>query len=293
MFRIRRDHHDFLPEPVDDHPGQAVVHQQLHLLLLPAEHAEALLGVIRHVQLPEMFFPLTGLIAHPNMEHLIHPVMPDLPGVGIVTHQIIILIIPGQPPRTDVIPGAVPPQLHFLLHVPLIVLEPDLLILRDRIVDGIHCIIKALVHRLDPAGYKDLPLQLHGLVSADLLLQLPDQGVRLFLGNEFRRLDRVHQKLQFRQLEGPADHVVMIALPHRLALDLDSQHFQIPQIRVNALPVRSDIVPGQRFLDLRHGNIMLIIRLLQHDLRQTVQLEFLIRSFRHSVSPHFPASCAP
>ena len=30
MFRIRRDHHDFFPESVDDHPGQAVVHQQLH-----------------------------------------------------------------------------------------------------------------------------------------------------------------------------------------------------------------------------------------------------------------------
>ena len=45
--------------------------------------------------------------------------------------------------------------------------------------------------------------------------------------------------------------------------------------------IRRDIVPGESFFDFRHGNIMLIIRLLQHDLCQTVQLEFLIRSLWH------------
>ena len=281
MLSIAGNHDDVLAKPVDHHTGQAVVHQKLHLLFLPSEHAKTLLGVIGHIQLLKMFPPFPGFFRHPDMEHLVHPVMPDLPGLRIIPHQIIVLVVPGKPPGADTVVGSLPAQLHLLLHVPLIVLEPDLLILGDSVMNGVHRIVNALIHGLDPPGDIDLALQLHGLIAADQLLQLPDQGVGLLLRDKLRRLNGVHQKLQLRQFKRPGDHVVVIALPRRLSLHLDPQYFQVLEVGVNALAVGGDLILSQGRDDLRHGDVVVVVCALQHDLSQTVKLELLIGSLGH------------
>ena len=106
------------------------------------------------------------------MQHLVHPVMLDQLRLCIISDHIIILIIPGQSPRADMIPRSSVTQFHLFLHIPLEILELDLLIFRNRIVDCIDSIIDAFIHRLNSSGYIHLSLQPLRIVFADQLFQL-------------------------------------------------------------------------------------------------------------------------
>ena len=66
----------------------------------------------------------------------------------------------------------------------------------------VNGVVDALVHGFHPPVHIDLALELAGMVDAGLGLQLVDQLAALPLGDEAGGLDRVHQQLQLRQLEG-------------------------------------------------------------------------------------------
>ena len=148
-------------------------------------------------------------------------------------------------------------------------------------MDGVHSVVNALVHGLDPAGYIDLALQAHGFIPAHQLFQFADQIVRFLFRNKLGGLDRVHQELQFRKFKGTADHMIMIAFALWFAFHFYSQRLQIPEVLINTPAVRGDLIFPQLGYDLRHGDIMLVVCPLKHDLCQTVQLEFLVCSLRH------------
>ena len=86
--------------------------------------------------------------------------------------------------------------------------------------------------------------------------------------------------------------MVMIALPHRLPLHDNAENLQILQIGVKGLPVRRDLVRPEGFLYLGQRDKMVLIRLLQHNLGQTVELEFLIGTFWHDL-PLFSHNAIP
>ena len=125
------------------------------------------------------------------------------------------------------IPCPIMPQFHFFFYIPLIILEFDLFILGYRIMNCIYRIIDTLIHCLDSSGHKYLTLQLLCIVFADQRLQFFDQSVGLFLRNEFRGLNRIYQKLQFRKFKCPAYHMIMITIPDRLSLYLNPKNTQI------------------------------------------------------------------
>ena len=78
-------------------------------------------------------------------------------------------------------------------------------------MESIHIVVDALVHGLDPAGNKDLPLHLPGLGLAGQPFQLPDKLFALILGDELAGLHRIHQQLEFRQFKGAAAQIVPAA----------------------------------------------------------------------------------
>ena len=257
------------------------MHQQLYLLLPAAEHAEALLRVGRHVQPPEALPPLSLLVGHADAQHLVYPVVLDHVRFRVISYQVVVLIVPGKSPGAYLINGAAVAQLHLLFCIPLKILEEDLPVAGNGAVDSVHRVVDALVHGLDAAGHVDLALQLPGLVLADQALQLPYELVGFLCRDEPGGLDGVHQQLQLRHLELPAHHVVAVGSAPGLPLHLDPQMLQVLQVRVDALPVRRHLIGAQRFQDLRHGQVVIIVRLLQHDLRKIVKFQFLVLSSGH------------
>ena len=235
-----------------------------------------------------MLSAFSFFLRYADMKHLVHTVVLDPSGIRIIAHQIIIFIVPGQPPWADMIPGPAMAQLHFLFHIPLKILETDLPVFRDGIVNGVHGIIDAFVHGLDPAGYIHLPLQLLGVIFTDQLFQLPDQGIRFLLRNKPGGLDGVHQELQFRQLKRPVDHMIVVSVSHRFPFHLNIKDFQIPEVSIDAFPVRSDFIFSQRGHNFRHGDIVFLIRIFQHDLCEPVQFKLLIRSLWHGLPSPVP-----
>ncbi len=194
MFIIRRDHDHLFAESVNDNARQTILDFQLNDLFLTAEHSEALLRVIRHIELFEEFFSFPGFFGHIDVDHFINTVMLDLAFLRIVSYQIIILVIPGQSPRTDVITSPVVPQPHFFFLVPLEILEFYLFIVGNGIMNSIHTVINALVHGLDPAGYIHLTLQFLSIVFSGKGFQLFYQLVGFLYGDKLRRLYCVHKE---------------------------------------------------------------------------------------------------
>ena len=146
------------------------------------------------------------------MQHLIYPVMFNLLCIWIITYQIIVFIIPRQSPRTDVIPYPIMAKFHFLLHIPLIILEFNLLIFRNCFMNRIHSVIDALIHCFNSSRNKHLPLQFLCIIFTDQCFQLFNQCIWFFLCNKFWRLNRIHQKLQLRQFKIPGTNIITRAL---------------------------------------------------------------------------------
>ena len=168
------------------------------------------------------------------------------------------------------IPGPAMTQLGFLLHIPLKILKPNLLVLRNRIMNGIHGVVNTLIHGLDSSGYIDLTLQFLGIILPDHCFQLLNQTVRFLLRDELGRLNGIHQKFKCRQCKGSVDHMIAITIAILFPFHFYSQYLQIPQVIVKTLSVCRNIILCKGLLDLRHGDIMLFIRFLHHNLRKSV-----------------------
>ena len=101
--------------------------------------------------------------------------MLDLFCIGVIGNQIIVFIVPDQVPGTDMIDQSFVPRLHLFLQIPLGILKGDLTVFTDCCMYQINSIINAFIHRLHPAGKKDLPAKLLRLRFTHQTSQLLDQ----------------------------------------------------------------------------------------------------------------------
>ena len=142
--------------------------------------------------------------------------------------------------------------------------------------DLVHIIIHALIHALDAAADIDLPLQELRIIDTGKALDFFDECQGLFVCNEFRRLHTVDQQLELRHFKCARADVI----PGRFRLGLHDVHperAQCLEIAVNALALSRYSALRQLCDHLRHGHRMTFVRLLQQDLHQVQQLQFLIR----------------
>ena len=121
-------------------------------------------------------------------------------------------------------------------------------------------------------------------MDAGLGLQLVDQLAALALGDEAGGLDRVHQQLQLRQLEGalPQKPARRAALP---ALHIQPELAEGLHIGIDALAFGPDVPLLQAGDDLRDGEGVLLIGEFPEKLAQTEQFQFLIGAFWHGSNP--------
>ena len=170
-----RDDDVVRPKAVEDRSDQCVVAFQRDVLRLSAEHTEGLPGVPRHVEILEHAFSLARLFSHGDVLHLVHSVMLGLLVLCVVADEIVVLIIPGEDPRTDDVPFAALSRDQLLLQVPLVVGELDLPALADGFVDVVHIVEYLLIEALGAPCHQHASVELSGLRIARQFLQFADQ----------------------------------------------------------------------------------------------------------------------
>ncbi len=125
------------------------------------------------------------IIQHCNMQHFIHAKMLDAAALRFKGHQIIIIIIPCQRPRTDHIQIAVTAQLFFLFGVPIKIYKRNLLIGSDGGMNIVYIIINAFVHSFDTVGNIYLTIQLTRFVFTAQRDDFANQFLTFFSGDKF------------------------------------------------------------------------------------------------------------
>ena len=185
MTFSNRTNNNILSKTVDDYSNQSILKPDLYILLFAAKHPENFFGKYGRIKIIKMLPAKSRLLCHLDTQHLIYPVMFDHSCFLIETQQVIIFIIPGQYPWTDTIKSPVPPQLHPLRHGPLIILKPNLYILRNGIMDFIYIIIDTFIHRLNPICHIDLALELTGFIVACQPFQFLNQLTGFLCRNKF------------------------------------------------------------------------------------------------------------
>ncbi len=273
---------DVLTKAVYEHAAHAVVHVELDFFLLAAVHAKGRLGIRRHVKILELLGAVALLVDGVGLEHLVHTVMFNRLAEIVKGNQIVILVVPGKRPGAYREPFSLVQDVLRFIRLPGEVFEADLPVVLDGVVDLVHAVIYALVHGLDPAVDKDLPLDLTGLILAHKALDLFDELTGFALGDEFRALDRIDKELDFRKLKFPGAHMV-VGLPAYLLLDdLDPELLHVLKIGIDALALGGNIVPCEFVHDLVKCERMLVIRFLEHDLHKVREFELLVCSSGHS-----------
>ena len=117
-------------------------------------------------------------------------------------------------------------------------------------------------------------------------LQLPNQGVALFLRDKPGGLHRVHQKLQLGQLKVPRPHKPAGIFP-LAALYVQAKGAQCLHVIIDAFALRLDAVLLQRLNHLRHCDGVIFIGLAQEQLIEVQQLGLLVGAFCHKNPPPF------
>ena len=278
------DQHGIGAQAVQDRARQAVLKAQLHPGLPAGEHAEDLPGVGAHVLRLEGLPALARLPGEGDVRHLVHPVMLQDAAPGVVGQQVVVLALPDQGEGAHLVELPLPAVLALPLGGVLEVMEADLPVGGDGPVQLVHVVVDGLVHGLHPACDIDLSAEAPGLVAAGQALQLADESPGLSRRDELGGLDAVHQQLELRQLKASGRHEIAAAPALAAA---DDVHPRLPQgldIRVNALALCLDALPGQQLHHPPGGERMLLVGLPQQDLPQRQELRLLIH--RHaSTSP--------
>ena len=94
-----------------------------------------------------------------------------------------------------------------------------------------------------------------------------DEGAGLFVGDELRGLDAVHQQLQLRQLKLPAAHVVALGGAHNVHAVVLEQ----AQVGVQALALGGDVVAGQVGDHVLDGHQVFLVAVAQEEVAQVEQ----------------------
>ena len=276
MVRPVSNHDHVFAEAVEHRADQMIGKAQAHRLLFPTEHAEHFLGIRRQIQLRKVLRALARRLQRGDVRHLVHAVVLAQLGLGIPRQQVVILIVPHQCQRAYDIVRARLAVTPLLGNGVFKVVKTDLPVPGNRVGDLVYIIINALIHALDAAVNIDLPLQELRIIDAGKILDLFDERQRLFMRDKLGRLDAVHKQFELRRFKCACANIV----PGRLGLglyDVQAECAQRLQIAVNALALGRHAALGQLRDHLRHGHRVTLIRLLQHNLHQVQQLQFLIR----------------
>ena len=272
------DQNDVLAKPVPDQLSLVLPPPEGDPHLLAAVHAKVLLAVLGQLKIGVLVLPVPVQTGDHNLGHLVHPVVAHLP-VGVVKgHQIVVLTVPDQPVGGDHIPLPLLAKHLSPLYIVVEILEGDGLLRGDGGVQLVHIVVDALVHHLDAARDKHLPLKLARLVGAGQPLQLSYEGVALLLGDEAGGLHRVHEQLDLRQLKLPFSHKPAGDLPLS-GLDVQSKQAQGLQVVVDAFALGLDVLPGQPLNNLRDGKGVVFVGLPQEHTGQMEQLCLLVGAF--------------
>ena len=150
----------------------------------------------------------------------------DDPAFSIKRHKIIILIIPHQGPRADLIHLSAMLRFPFHVHIPLEILEGDLLLLGNGIMDLIDRIVNGFIHGFDPVRHINLPGKLTCLMNAGQSFDFPNQRFCFFLRDESGGLNCINQQLQLSQFESPAGYIVFCPVSFCSFFNIQSKRLQ-------------------------------------------------------------------
>ena len=175
VLPVLRHERDLPSEAVDDDAGQAVPAPKDHIRVGTAKHAERLFRKSCQVKIFKAVPADPLLIRKADLQHLVHPVVLDDPGRLVESDQVVILVVPGQGPGTDLVFRAAL-FLHKLFGGgPLPVLEADLPVPVHSLVQRIHVVVDLLVAGLHAVPYEDGAIELPGLLLVGQLHELGDQ----------------------------------------------------------------------------------------------------------------------
>ena len=172
--------------------------------------------------------------------------------------EIIIFILPAQRIGAGGIEAR--PIAAGSVQIIVKIAERDTAVFLDGLMQQIDGIIDALVHSLDSPGDRDLPPQAPGGILAGKRLKLGDQLHGLPLRQEFARLHRIDQKLQFRQFKRARSKKIP-AVPTLDRHDIHAELLQTQNIVVDALTLGTDAPGGKCVQNILHGEQMLLVRL--------------------------------
>ena len=81
---------------------------------------------LSHIQLAEQLLSLAGGVGTADAEHSVHAVVAEGAPLGLVGHQIIVFLIPGQRPGADGVESPLVAEVLLLICAPVVVLELNL-----------------------------------------------------------------------------------------------------------------------------------------------------------------------
>lgn len=154
----------------------------------------------------------------------------------------------------------------------------------------IHRIQDLFVGTFDAAADQHLAVQFRLPVTGGELPQFINQGLGFARRDELAGIHRIHQQLEFRQLEQGVGHIVTAAAAPQLhdLIGSPRQAVQRVQIAVDTLALGLDPPFLQFFHQLRHTQRMLLIRFPDQDFQKDQQFAFLTFFAWHgAVPPHF------
>ena len=193
MVRSVRHEQAVTAEAVEHNACQRVFKPQLHAALLPAEHAEHLLGIDGRVKGARLVVALARDARRRDLRHLVHAVVRQAVRRA-VGHEIIVLVLPAQRDRACLI--GLRPEAAPALQIPVKIAERDAAVPGDSRMQRIDIAADVLAAAFGAAGNDDLAPQQLRFVRAREGGELADQGHGLLFGEEPRRLHGVDEQLQ-------------------------------------------------------------------------------------------------
>ena len=158
MLRSIRDQDHILAKAVQDHAYHGARSPQRDSHLLPAVHSKMLLSIDGNIKGGVLLCALKGFVRNSDLRHLIHTVVAHLPVRAVVRHQIVVVTVPDQAVWGDGVLLSPAAQDLFSLEVIVKILKGDGAPGGDGGMEPVHIEVNALIHHLDPAADKHLPL---------------------------------------------------------------------------------------------------------------------------------------
>ena len=228
-----------MTKAIDHDTCQFISAFQCDFRIYTAIHTKRFLGKCSQIKIFEGLFPFTISLNNLSITHFIDTIMFDDSGCCIISNQIVVFIIPCQCPRTGNIESTILFKFQLLLNCPFRIMKFDLFIFVNSRVNIIYVIIYRFILCLRPVYNEDISGKHFGICLTAKLLQFLYQFLGFLFRNKFRRLNRIHQKLQLWQFKIPGTNIIARALAF-LLLDIQSEFIKNLHLCINCSSVRTD-----------------------------------------------------